>query len=109
MVEQRPAEPAAGVPEVDGDLIDLQAAVEHLGHEVGDRLIGVVGYHPQLARLLAGRHDRQRPRVVLRDLGHADVREHLPGRPLYLLQAGKFFRPGHPDKHGIIVAGPVVR
>jgi hypothetical protein len=49
-------------------------------------------------------HDRQRPRFVLRDLGHADIAEHPPRRPLDLLKDGKFCHAGHPDIHQVIVA-----
>jgi hypothetical protein len=60
-----------------------------VSHQMGDRLITVIG-HPKSAGVTAGRHDRQRHRVVLGGLGHADFAEHQPCRPLDGLQGGEF-------------------
>jgi hypothetical protein len=89
---------------VDCDLLDLQAAVHHLGHQEGDRFIGLIGCYLKSASGLAGRQYRQGPLMVLGDLGHADVAEHLPRRTVDSLQEREFCHPGRPDTHQFIVA-----
>ena len=89
---------------MDGDLLDLQAAIDQVGHQMCDGLIVAVGYHPEPAGVVAGRHHRQRPPPVPGDLGHADIAEHQPCRPLDGLQGGEFCHAGHPNAHQFIVA-----
>jgi len=103
VLEEVAAEPAAGVVRVDGHLVDVQAAIDHAGHQVGDGLIRLIRRHPEQARLLAGGKNRQRVRLVLRDLGHADAGERLSGRPLDCLEDREFACAGRPGAHAFII------
>jgi hypothetical protein len=82
----------------------MQAAAGHARHEERDGDTGLAGCYPQAASLLAGRKVPERPGVVLGDLGHADVTEHLPGGLVYRLHGGELGHLGCPYQHHIIVA-----
>jgi hypothetical protein len=107
--QQRPAEPAAGAAHVDGQLLDVQAAVDLAAHQERDRLAGVAGYHPQQPGRPGVLEVRQRPRIVLRHLRHADVTEHLPGRHVDILQHRQLRRRSVPDDHAPLSRTPATQ
>jgi len=102
--QQQPAEPAAGAARICRRLLDVQAAVDHGSHQERDRTADLARHDPQQPGGPGFLEFRQRPRVVVRNLGHADATEHLPRRHVDTLQHRKLCRHRVPDSHNPIVA-----
>jgi hypothetical protein len=86
------------VRRVHADLLDVRAAVDHVGDDEADRLVVLVGGDPGPARpaVTGQRFGRQRKRVCRR--GHSDVTERVTGGKLDRLEPADVFGPGLPDR-----------
>jgi hypothetical protein len=95
VVEQRRPDAAPRVVGVHADLFDVRRPVlgQHLDRDPGHRVR--VDGHPD-AQLGEG---AQRHRVVVGDLGHAEIAEGLTGGPFDRGQQRQFVRPGGADVH----------
>jgi hypothetical protein len=105
VVEQGPAQAAAGTGWIGRQLLDVQAPVEQDRHDKRGRYIVLVSGYPQQAIALGRGELGQRPRLELRDHGHLDVTEELARFPVHIPEAGNLGRASIPDEHLPIVAG----
>jgi hypothetical protein len=92
MIEQGPAQPAAGAARINRDLLHVQAAFDHLSKEKPGRAVIQASDHPQPAGLLVGSKILGGPQDP-RDLRHADIVEHSRWRPVDVLNGGQLRRP----------------
>jgi hypothetical protein len=90
---------------MDGNLGQVEAAVDHLRDEIGDRWSGGARLHPRPPGSLVAAEDVQGERLVLGDRRHADLAEEPPGGAFDVLEYGKLVEGGHANAHPIIVAG----
>jgi hypothetical protein len=103
MLDEGPADAAAGAVGMDGDLLDVQRAVQVVRHQVGDGHVRLVHGHPGEPGRPVPVEPVQGERLVLRDGPHAGLGEPAPGGALDDLQQGEFVRADGSDRHRAIL------
>ena len=96
-VQQLLPEPLPRPVGVHAHLLQVGAAVDHVGEQVGDRAVVLVGPDPGADLPLVGRQDADGLRVVLGHQVHAERREERPGGALDRLQHREIGRPRRSD------------
>ena len=85
-LQQRPPQAPAAVRRVDGELLDVNAAVDHVDQQVADGDVALVRDHPRpTIPLVRGEH-HHRQRLVVGDGVHPDPTEQRAGGPLDVSQ-----------------------
>src|SRR5215472_1747060 len=81
----------------------MNVTVDQVSDQVGGRMAGLPDRGPGPPGTLVCGELVQREGLVIGDLGHSDVPEPPPGRPLDVLESWQVFRFNCPDAHLVIV------
>ena len=103
VIKQGPAQPPPGATRIDRHLLDVHAAVDHVGDEKSRWPVIRAGYHPQAAFIPASGERLWVPEHPAH-LSPADLGEHLPRCPVDLLDRGKLSHPAQANTHAFSIA-----
>jgi hypothetical protein len=85
------------------NLLNVDAAVDTIGDQIGNRDVGRIDRDPGEPAPLVPDELVEGERIVVGDLPHTDVVEALAGRPLDVLQNGQLVHTRGSNVHGFIV------
>ena len=103
VIKQGPAQPPPSVTRIDRYLLDVHAAVNHIGDDKPRRPVIRAGYYPQAA-FSPARCERLWMPEHPAHLRPAHLGEHLPRCPVDLLDRGKLSHPATANKHVFSIA-----
>ena len=100
MVDEEPTDTTALVLRMHADLLDVHGAVDVIDQHVADGSIRLVDGHPRPTSSRCVEQLRRAGRLVVGDLGHADVAEPLPRRHFDAAHRVDVVDPQGPDTDG---------